>query len=94
VTTNRFERVDEPQPDAISLMLWTSGGRSYGRITCPAAVSAGRLPYDVTSEELGAIEAFRSAIKLANELRAPVVVIDRDGVWKPEWGELYRDSEL
>ena len=40
---------------------------------------------------MGGIEAFRSAIRLANEIKAPIVVIDAEGGWMAEWGDLYRD---
>jgi hypothetical protein len=38
---------------------------------------------------LPAIYSFRSAIKLANELKLALVWLDTEGVWKKEWGELY-----
>ena len=90
---NRFEQVDEPQPDAITLLLSKGEERSTGKVICPAAVSGGRLPNDVTSDERDSIEAFRSAIRLANEIKAAVVVMDPDHVWKAEWGDLYRATE-
>jgi hypothetical protein len=87
---NRFEQVDAPQPDAITLSLMARDGQTFGTITCPAAVSNGRLQQDVASGEMGDLEAFRSAIRLANEIKAPIVVIDPHGIWKPEWGDLYQ----
>lgn len=90
---HRFELVDEPQPDAITLALLSRGGQRYGRITCPAGLNPGRLRKDVTSGEIGDAEAFRSAIRLANEIVAPVVVHDPQGLWKPEWGKLYREPD-
>jgi len=35
-------------------------------------------------------DAFRGAIQLANEIKAPVVVMDPDSLWQAEWGDLYR----
>ena len=35
--------------------------------------------------------SFRSAIKLANEMKVAIVVLDPKGIWKPEWGDLWRD---
>jgi hypothetical protein len=87
---NRFEQVDELQPDAINLTLSKREGEVYGIIVCPPDLTGGRLPEGVASPELGGIEAFRSAIKLANEMRAPIVVVDPDGAWISEWGDLYR----
>jgi hypothetical protein len=90
---NRFEQVDEVQPDAITLALVKRDGVSYGRVTCPAEVTGGKLKEDVVSDELGAVEAFRSAIKLANEVKAAVVVVDPEGAWQAEWGDLAREPE-
>jgi hypothetical protein len=89
---NRFEQVDEPQDDAITLALASREGRPTGTVTCPVGVSSGRLPHDMTSSEMADVEAFRSAIRLANEIKSPIVVFDPDGLWKPEWGDLYRDD--
>jgi hypothetical protein len=90
---NRFEQVDEPQPDAITLVLSKGDDKTYGTVTCPAEVSRGRLQADMTSDQLPAVDAFRSAIRLANELKAPVVVIDPDSLWQAEWGALYRAED-
>jgi hypothetical protein len=88
---NRFEQVDEPHDDAITLKLWTSEeNEPVGSITCPSALTGGRFPVDLTAGPGPAKDAFRHAIKLANEFRAPIVVMDPDAVWQSEWGELYR----
>jgi hypothetical protein len=47
----------------------------------------------MTSDQLSTMEAFRSAIRLANELKAPIVVMDPDGLWQSEWGALYRAED-
>lgn len=90
---NRFEQVDAPQSDAITLALMSRDGQPYGTITCPVGVSAGRLEEDVTSGENGGVDAFRSAIRLANEIQAPIVVLDPQGLWNSEWGDLYRELD-
>jgi hypothetical protein len=87
---NRFELVDETQPDAITLCLMKDGEESVGTVTCPAAISGGRLADDMTSERMPAKDAFRSAIRLANEIKAAIVVQDASSLWQKEWGELYR----
>ena len=90
---NRFEQVHTPQPDAITLALLSRDGQRYGTVTCPTGVSGGRLQEDVTSGEIGDVDAFRSAIRLANEIQAPIVVLDPQGLWNPEWGDLYREVD-
>lgn len=87
---NRFEQVDDPQPDAITLSLWREAEQGFATVTCPAALAAGRLAADMTSDKLAPKDAFRSAVKLANEIKAAIVVRDPDGLWDREWGDLFR----
>lgn len=95
MATNRFERVDEPQADALNLVLAKrDADKAVGQILCPASAVGGRLPHDYDSGELPAVEAFRSAVKLANELKVAIVVLDPEGVWHKEWGDLFRDEEV
>ncbi len=90
---NRFEQVDDVQDDAITLALRKDETRSVGTVTFPAKVSAGRFHENQVSQELPAVEAFRSAVKLANSAKLPIVVMDPDELWQAEWGELYRPIE-
>jgi hypothetical protein len=86
---NRFERVSEVQPDAITLSLSRSGEGEVGSVVFPASASGGRTSEDKISAELPAVDSFRSAIKLANEMKVAIVVLDPDNVWKDSWGELF-----
>jgi hypothetical protein len=87
---NRFEQVNEVQPDAITLVLKRDNDGASGSIVLPAAASGGRLATDQTSALLPAQDAFRGAIRLANDLKLAIVVCDPEGVWKAEWGDLYQ----
>lgn len=89
---NRFEQVDERQPDAITLSLAQREGKAFGWIFCPAELAGGHLAEDFVSDEMESVEAFRKAIRLANEIKAPLVVEDAEGLWQREWGELYREN--
>lgn len=91
MAVNRFEQVDEPQADAITLSLTDRAGDPIGRVHCPADLASGHLVNDFISDEMSAKDAFRSAIRLANEINAPIVVEDASGVWQDEWGVLYRE---
>jgi len=48
------------------------------------------LSTDRVSAQLPAQDAYRGAIRLANDMKVAIVVCDPDAVWKPEWGDLYR----
>lgn len=42
------------------------------------------------SDEIPVLEALSGAVTLANEVKLAIFVIDRDGIWQAQWGELYR----
>jgi hypothetical protein len=87
---NRFEQVDEVQSDAITLGLSHRDGEPCGTVTWPAGL-AGRQEADaLATDQMPAKDAFRAAIRLANEIKAAIVVVDPDALWQPEWGDLYR----
>lgn len=90
---NRFEQVDEPPDDAMTLTLARDGDKYWGVVTCPASATGGRLPKNFSSGELPLKEAFRAAIRFANDFKVPLVVLDPDGLWQAEWGDLYRDTD-
>ena len=87
---NRFEQVDEFQQDAITLALEQRSEGRWAYVVCPAAAVEGRLPKDFRSDDMAPIDALKAAVQLANELKVAIVVMDRDGIWQKEWGELYR----
>ena len=90
---NRFEQVDEAQEDAITLSLAKQDDKEVGVVIFPASASGGRLTEDRISEPLPARESFRSAVKLANDMKVAIVVVDPHGLWNSEWGDLYRDPD-
>lgn len=87
---NRFEQVDEPADDAMTLVLARDGEKMSGTVSCPAAATGGRLPKGFNSGELPLKDAIRSAIRLANDFKLALVVMDPDNLWQPDWGTLYR----
>jgi hypothetical protein len=89
---NRFEQVDELQPDAINLTLTQKSDGQVGVIHCPKTASPD-LPDDLTSYEMPIRDAVSGAIQLANTKKIALVIIDRDNIWKPEWGDLWRYEE-
>lgn len=92
---NRFEQVDEPAGDALTLVLARSGEKMSGTVMCPASATGGRLPKGFNSGELPLKDALRSAIRLANDFKLALVIVDPDNLWQPEWGTLYRyEDEL
>jgi hypothetical protein len=89
---NRFEQVDEIQPDAITLTLIQKSDGQIGIVHCPKTALPD-LPGDLTSQEMPIRDAVSGAIELANRKKIAIVVIDRDNIWKKEWGDLWRYEE-
>jgi hypothetical protein len=87
---NRFEQVDEPQPDAINLRLIERSDGQFGIIHCPRTAAPDRLSADLTSQEIPVRDAVIGAIQLANMRKLPIVVIDHDKIWNKDWGDLWR----
>ncbi len=89
MSKNEFEKVAAVQPDAITLEILSLDGDPRGIVHCPAAATAGRLPKNYKSDAMPGKEAFRAAIKLANDMKAPVVVLDPLELWQDDWGTLF-----
>lgn len=89
--TNRFEQVDEPVDDAINVVLEQRANGQWANVVV-ARNAARMLAEDWTSEDLAPKDALANAVKFANQLKLDIVIVDRDAIWKKEWGELYRDE--
>jgi hypothetical protein len=90
---NRFEQVDELQPDAINLTLIQKSDGQVGIVHCPKSAAPDRVPADLTSPEVPVRDAVSGAIELANTKKLPIVVIDPDNIWNSAWGDLWRFQE-
>ena len=88
---NRFEQVDEVACDAVTIVLSQGADGQRARVVCPKSAHES-LTADRVTEPMPAKDALSGAVRLANQLKIAIVVQDPDGVWKREWGELYRDE--
>jgi hypothetical protein len=88
---NRFEQVDEVVGDAVTLVLSQRADGQWATVVCPKSAHES-LAADRITQPMPAKDAFSGAVQLANQLKIAIVVQDPDGVWKKEWGELYRDE--
>lgn|SRR5271157_4511524 len=89
---NRFEQVDEVVADAVTIVLSQQADGQWAKVYCPRTAHAS-LEADRITEPVPPKDALRGAVKLANELKLAIVVADPDGLWKKEWGELYREQD-
>ena len=89
---NRFEQVDEVVGDAISVVLEQRADGQWATVYCPKSASEA-LTEDKVSEPVGPIDALSGAVKLANQYKLAIVVVDPGRIWKREWGELFREPD-
>jgi hypothetical protein len=88
---NRFEQVDEVVGDAVTVVLSQGADGQWATVVCPKSAHES-LVADRFTERMAPKDALSGAVKLANQLKIAIVVQDPGGVWKKEWGELYRDE--
>ncbi len=89
---NRFEQVDEVVGDAITIALEQRPDGQWAKVVCPKSAHE-TLTVDRVTEPMPPKDALSGAVRLANQLKLAIVVVDPDGVWKPEWGDLYRGQD-
>jgi hypothetical protein len=89
---NRFEQVDEVVADAITIVLSQQPDGQRAKVVCPKSAHES-LAVDRVTELMAPKDALSGAVRLANQLKLAIVVLDVDGVWKPEWGALYRRQD-
>ena len=87
---NRFEQVDEVVARRNHRSFSSSGRTANGRRSIARAPRASFARGRPDQRAVPPKDALSGAVKLANELKLAIVVVDPDGVWKKEWGELYR----
>lgn len=88
---NRFEQVDEARPGAITVSLWSDDGEAFGNIdVAPRAEGGAIVGLVQTDPRTPAMKALAGAIDLANKRGMEIVIIDPEGLWQPQWGEVYR----
>ena len=92
----KFRRVYGPEDHAIviTLRLDESGvtrGDVLGRLVQEGGIYARHAVS--TQGDLSGKEAVEKAISWRNGRDIPIVVIDRDAIWKAEWGDLWRYTD-
>jgi len=90
-SSNKFRRVDEPDSDAITVIIWKEDdGRVVGTVQGPTSADADTISFPITPQDgsLTATEALDLAVQLSRQFKKQIVVMDNAGDWDPLWGTL------
>lgn len=87
----KFRRVDGPEDHAITITLWRDEcGATRGDVLARVVQEGGIFKRDTVPRQgdLSGRDAVERAIAWRNGRDIPIVVIDHEGLWLPEWGDL------
>lgn len=83
----------EPKTGEVTIRIHQDAGAILGEVTCPGGLggsgTAAELDHDGA---LGVHQALASAIALAGKNDDKIGVIDEEGHWRPEWGDLIKEN--
>lgn len=87
--TTAFISRDAPRPDEVTIRIYHDAGAILGEVSCPGGVEGSHTAAEADHDgALGVHQALASAIALAGKHGNVVGVIDEEGLWRPEWGDL------
>ena len=87
--TVTFINRSRPNPDEVTIRIHQDGGAVLGEVTCPGGLTGSHTAAETDHDgSLGVHQALASAIALAGKHGNTIGVIDEEGLWRPEWGNL------
>lgn len=87
--TTTFVRRTEPHDGEVTIRIYHDAGAVLGAVTSPGGLAGSHTAAEADHDgALGIHQALASAIELAARHGNKVGVIDEEGFWRPEWGDL------
>ena len=78
-----------PDPNEVTIRIHQDAGAVLAEVTCPGGLRGSHTAAEADQDgSLGVHQALASAIALAGEHEGRIGVIDEEGLWRPEWGDL------
>ena len=77
------------RPDEVTIRIFNDAGAILAEVTCPGGLAGSHTAAEADHDgRLGVHQALASVIALAGKHGDRVGVIDEEGLWRPEWGDL------
>jgi hypothetical protein len=93
--TTTFIRRTEPHDGEVTIRIYHDAGAVLGAVTAPGGLAGSDTAAEADHDgSLGIHQALASAIELAGRHGNTVGVIDEEGHWRPEWGDLADETAL
>ncbi|BCJ90883.1 hypothetical protein IZ6_16180 [Terrihabitans soli] len=91
--TITFLNRTEPKNGEVTIRITQDAGSILGEVTCPGGLAGSGTAAELDHDgALGVHQALASAIALAGKNGNRIGVIDAEGHWRPEWGDLVEEN--
>jgi hypothetical protein len=87
-----FIRRTAPKRGEVTLRIHQDAGMVLGEVSAPGGLKGSHTAAERDPDQLGVQQALASVITLAEDHGGTVGVIDEDGHWHEEWGDLVEES--
>ena len=82
-----------PRADEVTVRIHQDAGEILGDVSCPGGLVGSHTAAEADDDGmLGVHQALASAIELAPKHGGKVGVIDEEGLWRSEWGDLISED--
>jgi hypothetical protein len=89
----RFISRSEPKAGEVTIRIHHEAGAVLGEVTSPSGLAGSHTAAEHDQDgRLGVHQALASAIALAGKHGGTIGVIDEEGLWRPEWGDLAEEA--
>jgi hypothetical protein len=83
----------EPKNNEVTIRIHQDADSILGEVSCPGGFAGSGTAAELDHDgALGVHQAMASAIALAGKNGGTVGVIDAEGLWRPEWGDLVKEG--
>jgi len=91
--STQFIKRAEPRDGEVTIRLYQDADALLGEVICPGGVEGTHTAAGADADGvLGIHQALASAIELCETRGNIVGVVDEDGLWREEWGDLIQDA--
>lgn len=84
-----FIRRSAAQPGEVTIRIFHDAGAVLAEVSCPGGLAGSHTAAEADHDgRLGVHQALASVIALAGKHGDRIGVVDAEGLWRPEWGDL------